>query len=210
MGVFIVSCPRIALPQGAELRCWCFEAKLDHGYSFCLYTTMAVINFDHLWSVVSSAPHERSPYTIHGPDHWKRVERNGLIIASQSGASTTVVRLFALFHDSKRVNDGWDPDHGKRGAAYAALLRGEHFNLTDDEFELLQYACTWHTDSDRHDDPTIGTCWDADRLDLGRAGIIPHAQFMSTTLGAEIANYGTIQPWMHLLDTRDITFPPAA
>ncbi|MGB5446898.1 MAG: hypothetical protein WBM99_15485, partial [Psychromonas sp.] len=29
-------------------------------------------------------------------------------------------------------------------------------------------------------DPTIGTCWDADRLDLGRYGIYPKAQFLST------------------------------
>lgn len=93
----------------------------------------------------------------------------------------------------------------KRVAEYAALLRGVHFDLTSEEFELLHYACTWHTDSERHDDPTIGTCWDADRLDLGRAGIIPHAKFMSTALGAEIANYGTIQPWMHLLDPQNTT-----
>lgn len=93
-----------------------FVPDLDHGHGFCLYTGMSAINFDHLWAVVSSAPHDRSPYSIHGLDHWKRVERNGLILATQSGANLTVVKLFALFHDSKRVNDGWDPEHGKKGS----------------------------------------------------------------------------------------------
>ena len=31
-----------------------------------------------------------------------------------------------------------------------------------------------------HADPTIGTCWDADRLDLWRVGITPHARFLRT------------------------------
>ena len=34
---------------------------------------------------------------------------------------------------------------------------------------------------------TIGTCWDADRLDLGRVGIIPSSDFMSTQAGKESA-----------------------
>jgi hypothetical protein len=28
-------------------------------------------------------------------------------------------------------------------------------------------------------DPTVQTCWDADRLDLGRVGIKPHPDFLS-------------------------------
>jgi uncharacterized protein len=28
--------------------------------------------------------------------------------------------------------------------------------------------------------PTIGTCWDADRLDLGRVGARPDPKYMST------------------------------
>ena len=30
------------------------------------------------------------------------------------------------------------------------------------------------------DDPTIGTCWDADRLDLRRVAIVPKTGLMST------------------------------
>jgi uncharacterized protein len=161
---------------------------------------MMPIDFDHLWQFVSEAPNHRSPYTIHGPDHWHRVERNGVILASRTGARIEVVRLFALFHDSKRINECWDPGHGRRGATFAATLRGELFDLSDEDFDLLYRACEGHTDGHRHDDPTIGTCWDADRLDLGRCGMIPDAQYMSTVFGAEIANHGVIHPWLHLAE----------
>jgi len=148
-----------------------------------------------LWQLVTEQFHA-PVHSVHGPDHWRRVERNGLLLATRSSADIVVVRLFALFHDSQRENDGWDRGHGARGAKYAASLRGVAYELSDDQFELLHYACTWHTDRDHHDDPTIATCWDADRLDLGRVGIIPSPEFMSTDFGREIAAYGSIQPFL--------------
>jgi uncharacterized protein len=149
--------------------------------------------FAELWQLVIGqclAP----AFSIHGPDHWRRVERNGLLLATRTGADIAVVRLFALFHDSRRENDGWDDGHGARGAEYATSLRGTAYELSDDRFELLHYACVWHTDSEHHDDPTIATCWDADRLDLGRVGVIPDPKFMSTDFGREIAANGWVRP----------------
>ena len=148
-----------------------------------------------LWPLVAAQFHSPG-YSVHGPDHWRRVERNGLLLATRTGADTTIVRLFALFHDSRRENDCFDDGHGARGAEYAASLRGSAFDLSDERFELLHYACVWHTDGEHHDDPTIATCWDADRLDLGRVGVIPDAAFMSTDFGREIADYGSIQPFL--------------
>ncbi len=159
---------------------------------------MTPIDYENLWRMVIEAPNHRDQYSVHGPDHWRRVERNGCVLAFKTGANFNVVRLFALFHDSRRENDGWDPEHGKRGAEFAASFRGSAFTLSDEEFNLLHYACVWHTDSHSHEDPTIGTCWDADRLDLGRVGMIPDPAFMSTAFGAEIATHGVIQPWVHL------------
>jgi uncharacterized protein len=101
-----------------------------------------------------------------------------------------------FFHDSRRQNDDWDHGHGARGAEYAASLRGSAYNLDDDRFELLHYACVWHTDAEHHDNLTIATCWDADRLDLGRIGVIPDPAFMSTDFGREIAAYGSILPFL--------------
>ena len=54
----------------------------------------------------------------------------------------------------------------------------------------------WHTDAEHSDDVTIGTCWDADRLDLGRVGIIPDEAFMSTDFGKEIARKGSIYSFL--------------
>ena len=150
---------------------------------------------DRLWELVTGQ-FNRGRHSVHGPDHWRRVERNGLLLASRSGANVIVVRLFALFHDSRRVNEGWDPQHGARGAKHAAALRGVAFDLPDEDFQRLHEACTWHTDGHHHDDPTIGTCWDADRLDLGRVGITPSGEFMSTDFAREIADHGGVDDFL--------------
>jgi len=134
--------------------------------------------------------------SIHGPAHWRRVERNALLLADRTGADGTVVRLFAVFHDAQRRNENHDPQHGRRGATLAHEMRGSHFDLDDASFAKLVHACTWHTEEARNDDPTIGTCFDADRLDLGRVGIIPDPAFMSTDFGREIARVGSIQPFL--------------
>ncbi|WP_265594543.1 hypothetical protein [Haloferula sp. BvORR071] len=152
-------------------------------------------DLESLWQMVCgqfSGPR----HSVHGPDHWRRVERNGLLLATRTGADIVVVSLFALFHDSRRVNECNDPGHGRRGADYAASLRGKTFDLTDERFDLLYEACAGHTDIDHHDDPTIGTCWDADRLDLGRVGLVPDPDFMSTAFGKEIALQGSVESFL--------------
>ncbi len=166
------------------------------------------IDFDTLWNIIPALPSPLPSHSVHGPDHWRRVERNALILATQSGAIVPVVRLFALFHDSRRENDNHDPQHGARGAALATSFRGKLFDLPDEHLDLLHYACTWHTDGQHHDDPTIATCWDADRLDLGGVGIIPDPDYLSTTPGKEIAAHGSIDPWLHLVTTQEDAATP--
>ena len=131
-------------------------------------------------------------HSIHGPTHWRRVERNGLYIAERTGAIVEVVKLFAVFHDSRRENEDEDEGHGERGADFAASLRGVMFDLPSEHFDLLHYACARHTDGLTSDDPTIGACWDADRLDLGRVGIEPSANFMSTSVGCDMLSSGKL------------------
>ncbi|MDX2194051.1 MAG: hypothetical protein NW201_11890 [Gemmatimonadales bacterium] len=125
--------------------------------------------------------------SLHGPSHWARVERHGMLLAERSGADRLVVRLFALFHDSCREDEGRDPEHGPRGAALAASLRGTLYELDDARFALLHEACRIHNGAGPHADPTIGTCLDADRLDLWRVGITPDPTLMSTDHGRELA-----------------------
>jgi uncharacterized protein len=121
----------------------------------------------------------------HGVAHWARVMENGLRLAEETGANVQVVRLFAVFHDSRRRNESIDPDHGQRGADFAAELRGNLFDLPDDDFNLLYRACAGHTDELTHPDITIQTCWDSDRLDLGRVGIVPHPSRLCTELAKQ-------------------------
>jgi uncharacterized protein len=110
---------------------------------------------------------------IHGVSHWARVRVNGLKLAALTGANLEVVELFAFLHDSCREDDGYDREHGWRAARFAESLLGTHIQLPDREFDLLLQACGGHTISQTHHSITVQTCWDADRLDLGRVGIVP-------------------------------------
>lgn len=116
----------------------------------------------------------------HGVYHWARVWENGLRVAESNGADEEVVRLFALFHDARRVNEHTDPDHGLRGGDLAHSLRGALVHLDDARFDLLYEACRLHTDGHTSGDATLLACWDADRLDLGRVGIHPRADLLCT------------------------------
>jgi uncharacterized protein len=144
-----------------------------------------MIDLQELWAKVL-AETELPPRTLHGPDHWARVERNGIYIARRCGGDELVVRLFALFHDCRRVQDGHDPDHGKRGAEYLHSIVDHMKDLSPAQFEALCNACEGHTDEHLTDDPTIGACWDADRLDVGRAGLTPDETYFSCEAAKEI------------------------
>lgn len=144
------------------------------------------IDFDAVWDSVLSG-FVGDPSSIHGPSHWQRVQANGLKIAGLNGASIVVVRLFAILHDSCRIDDSFEIRHGELAAEYAATLRGNLFDLDDVSFRLLQDACRWHTHGKVTTDPTIGACWDADRLDLPRVGILPNPNLMSTEEGKRFA-----------------------
>lgn len=119
----------------------------------------------------------------HGEEHWRRVATNGLDLAAAAGADPLVVVLFALFHDSMRFNEEFDPDHGKRGGFLAACLNSELMGLDEDRLDLLYKACAEHGDGNTSEHPTIGVCWDADRLDLCRFGKEIFPGSMSTQAG---------------------------
>lgn len=126
---------------------------------------------------------------IHGVVHWARVMENGLRVAEINGAHKDVVALFALFHDSRRINESRDDGHGLRGAELALSLRGPLVSLDDSRFEQLFQACKLHTDGLTGGDPTLQACWDADRLDLGRAGIIPEPQRLCTDAARNLLDW---------------------
>jgi uncharacterized protein len=133
------------------------------------------------------------PRGFHGVVHWARVLENGLKLAAATGADPDVVTLFALFHDSRRENDGADWGHGRRGADLAAGLRGRVFDLPDAAFALLYRACDRHTDALTDPDVTVRTCFDADRLDLGRVGVVPDPKYLCT----DYARTPAVIDWAH-------------
>ena len=125
---------------------------------------------------------------VHGIEHWHQVEYNGMLLAKKTGADMDVVRLFAIFHDSRRLDDAYDREHGARGAEFAKHCREEkRFELDDERFDWLYKACELHTIQPRTGIVTIDTCFDADRLDLGRVGFPLNPAKMATDWGAKIA-----------------------
>ena len=116
----------------------------------------------------------------HGEAHWERVYENGQRLAEQTGADVRIVELFAYLHDSRRLEDGWDRDHGRRAAEFVRSLNTELLGLAEEGLESLAYACAYHSDGLTEASVTVQTCWDADRLDLGRIGVRPEPDRLCT------------------------------
>ena len=124
----------------------------------------------------------------HGINHWSRVLENGRRLAPLTGADQGVVDLFAIFHDARRENEGTDPKHGARGGRLATEFRKKGLiELRRDQLELLVYACAHHTRGHTDADVTVQTCWDADRLDLGRVGKRPRPELLCTGAARDAA-----------------------
>ena len=110
---------------------------------------------------------------IHGAPHWARVRYQGLTLANLTGANSRVIEYFAFIHDLGRQNDNHDPYHGYRAAEIARDIDGDLIDVSTRELDLLIEACEEHSEGYMEADITVMTCWDADRLDLGRVGITP-------------------------------------
>jgi uncharacterized protein len=138
------------------------------------------VNLDLLLSQLDEHAPLRTSFH-HGDLHWQAVAHAGLELAAEvDGCDREIVFLFALFHDAQRENEWDDPGHGARGAKLARRLHGQAFTLPERRLTLLCDACEGHTDVPRSDDPTVGVCFDADRLNLWRVGTVPDPAYLST------------------------------
>lgn len=127
----------------------------------------------------------------HGPKHWRRVAVFGDILCNLNPqADRMVVRAFACLHDVERVSNLDDNEHGQRAAFLVWKLRRTLLSyLNDTQVGLLAEACSLHTfalsvPKDRLGGATVNACFDADRMDLPRAGIIPDPERMASRGGA--------------------------
>ena len=131
---------------------------------------------------------------IHGAAHWARVRNIGLKLAKVTGANLKVIEAFSVIHDSCRYSDGNDPDHGPRAAQYAYSINDVLLKLDKIELADLMDACIYHTRGMTSGyNINVLTCWDSDRLDLGRVGILPKAEYLCT----EIAKTEDVIKWAY-------------
>ena len=118
----------------------------------------------------------------HGEAHWRCVVTTGLELGTRTeGVDRALVFCFGLLHDTRRENEAYDPGHGHRAAAFADELRSEGLlPLDGPRFSAVEEALRLHSDGQVSRDPTIGACWDADRLHLPRVSIEPDPRLLST------------------------------
>ena len=122
----------------------------------------------------------------HGLEHWMRVLINGRLLSEQNGADLEVVEHFALLHDVKRENEGLDLHHGPRAAEFIKSIAGTWLKLNKYQLSQLIDACRYHSVGRIDRDVTIQTCWDADRLDIGRVGVTPKPSFLGSSLARDM------------------------
>ncbi len=149
--------------------------------------------YSGLWRKASANFALNHCHSLHGLWHWRRVEKNGRELAAATGADAVVVHLFAAVHDVARWDEGQDPEHGRRAAELCKAWRDDGYfhnadeePVSDDQFAALLEAVAGHADGMTSDDPTIGTCWDSDRLDLPRVGIAPDPAMLSTLAARQL------------------------
>ncbi len=123
----------------------------------------------------------------HGINHWERVEKIGTYLAEYTKADMEVVSLFAYFHDSKRENENYDPEHGLRSSFFIKELQSKGaLNLSEKQLNQLTFACEYHNNSKiKSSNIAIQTCWDADRLDLWRVGVMPDPSLLNTVIAKQ-------------------------
>jgi uncharacterized protein len=125
-----------------------------------------------------------------GAEHWRSVGANGAAIAAKTpGANPTIVAAFAAYHDSQRLPDGDDPGHGERAVEIGRRLPNRwarHLTMGGPPW-IFRQALRDHSRGLVSDDPTVGACWDADRLERASHGEPVRLDLLSTDVGRKLA-----------------------
>jgi hypothetical protein len=84
---------------------------------------------------------------VHGQAHIERVIFYSLILSwkyNLDKRDTDILRYAASLHDTKRENDGWDVEHGRR----AAIDSIDYAKINPDDKNILQAVITAHSAND--------------------------------------------------------------
>lgn len=120
----------------------------------------------------------------HGPRHWRDVARVAHALWAEGiDVNADALFAFALMHDSQRLNEFDDPDHGRRAAEVLTRI-GVPFIDTGDA-QSIELAMSIHNSGATATSPTVAACLDADRLTLYRVGIVPNTKLLSTEVAKE-------------------------
>jgi uncharacterized protein len=147
-----------------------------------------VFELNRVLAAAREGPLAKSP--VHGERHWLAVAAAGLDLCELTpAADPVVVFLFGLLHDCRRITEtAADDDHGRRAAQLARqLVRDGALGLDDARLDLLSRACREHTAARTTANPTLGACFDADRLNLWRVAVAPSPRLLSTTAAKDAA-----------------------
>lgn len=126
---------------------------------------------------------DRADSFHHGDAHWRAVAQTGwYLAAADPRVDLDVVLLFGALHDTRRENEFKDPRHGIRAAFRLEDLTDPASNLplSIRQLLLLDEALSIHNGAGPQENPTIGACLDADRLNLWRVGHEPDPALLST------------------------------
>ena len=91
---------------------------------------------------------------IHGQGHIERVILLSILLAYHyklDKNDTDILRFAASLHDTKRVDDSYDTEHGYRAALYSI----DYAKINENDKNILQAVLATHSRSDKDMDKTI-------------------------------------------------------
>lgn len=178
-------------PKGKSLEA---TTKKTNYWNFWIYGLITGLIFNEPWLLTLDTLVHKAKIDfngLHGFGHWRAVYRTGNSLSTN--IDKLVLFFFSVFHDFFRENEYTDPNHGNRAAESCESIYLDLKVRTKDvgklklQMEKLAFALKYHDISpDEYarltnplkDDKTVQICLDADRLDLGRVGIQPNADYL--------------------------------
>ncbi len=117
----------------------------------------------------------------HGAAHWGRVHNHARHLAKFYDVNPKILFYFSFLHDVARESENSDLGHGERAVNLISNNGGAIWlGLTSIEYDELCHTMIQHSHKDAAGTITQQVCWDSDRLDLWRVGIMPDPSYLYT------------------------------